>query len=235
MYTYKIFRLIVIIFMITYFIGCFWWLLARYVNTPKDIEKGNTFIEYFQMNQLFDSQDCLDLHCISDDPDPLCDDKDWLEENCGIRLQTQVIIVCYYALTTLSTVGYGDYYPISRNEKIVGCILMLVGITFFAQIIGSFIEIIQSYDQSMGNEEMGSSLNSWMTLLSRFTDKPLSKALVNSIDQHYTYFWANDRLNSMKKDDEFLNQCPRVVKRHVLLNYLYDDVIFKHRLFFLTT
>lgn len=105
----------------------------------------------------------------------------------------------------------------------------------FAQIIGSFIEIIQSYDQSMGNEEMGSSLNSWMTLLSRFTDKPLSKALVNSIDQHYTYFWANDRLNSMKKDDEFLNQCPRVVKRHVLLNYLYDDVIFKHRLFFLTT
>jgi hypothetical protein len=93
-----------------------------------------------------------------------------------------VIIVCYYALTTLSTVGYGDYYPISRNEKVVGCILMLVGITFFAQIIGSFIEIIQSYDQSMGNEEMGSSLNSWMTLLSRFTDKPLSKALVNSID-----------------------------------------------------
>lgn len=47
MYTYKIFRLIIIIFLITYFIGCFWWLLARYVNTPQDIEKGNTFIEYF--------------------------------------------------------------------------------------------------------------------------------------------------------------------------------------------
>ena len=57
----------------------------------------------------------------------------------------------------------------------------------------------------MGAEDMGSSLNSWMTLLTRFTDKPLSKALVNSIDQHYTYFWANDRLNSMDKDDEFLN------------------------------
>ena len=55
MYTYKIFRLIVIIFMITYFIGCFWWLLARYVNTPDDIESGNTFIEYFKMNKLFDS------------------------------------------------------------------------------------------------------------------------------------------------------------------------------------
>ena len=38
MYIYKIFRLIVIIFMITYFIGCFWWLLARYIITPEDLE-----------------------------------------------------------------------------------------------------------------------------------------------------------------------------------------------------
>ena len=146
MYVYKIFRLIVIIFMITYFIGCFWWLLARYVNTPHDIKIGNTFIEYFKMNKLFDSQECLDLRCLKKDKSTLCDDKDWLEKHCKVSLRTQVIIVCYYALTTLSTVGYGDYYPISRNEKVVGCILMLVGITFFAQIIGSFIEIIQNYD-----------------------------------------------------------------------------------------
>jgi hypothetical protein len=41
--------------MITYFIGCFWWLLARYVNTEKDIAEGNTFIKYFQMDMLFDT------------------------------------------------------------------------------------------------------------------------------------------------------------------------------------
>ena len=29
----------------------------------------------------------------------------------------------YYALTTLSTVGYGDFYPMSIAEKIVGSIL----------------------------------------------------------------------------------------------------------------
>ena len=53
MYAYKIFRLIVIIFMITYFIGCFWWLLARYVNTQDDVDSGNTFIKYFLMEKLF--------------------------------------------------------------------------------------------------------------------------------------------------------------------------------------
>jgi hypothetical protein len=44
MYTYKIFRLIVIVFLITYFIGCFWWLIVRYINNDKDIERSNTFI-----------------------------------------------------------------------------------------------------------------------------------------------------------------------------------------------
>jgi hypothetical protein len=29
---------------------------------------------------------------------------------------TQMIISCYFALTTLSTVGYGDLYPISYQE-----------------------------------------------------------------------------------------------------------------------
>jgi hypothetical protein len=82
MYVYKIFRLIVIIFMITYFIGCFWWLLARFVNTPYDIEIGNTFIEYFKMNKLFKNKECLDLTCLGNEPSPLCDDQEHLDEFC---------------------------------------------------------------------------------------------------------------------------------------------------------
>lgn len=44
MYSYKIFRLIIIVFMITYIIACFWWLLVRYVNNKTDVENRNTFI-----------------------------------------------------------------------------------------------------------------------------------------------------------------------------------------------
>lgn len=54
--------------------------------------------------------------------------------------------MCYYALTTLSTVGYGDYFPISVNEMIVGILFMLVGIVSFSGIMGSFMEIIENYD-----------------------------------------------------------------------------------------
>ena len=61
--------------------------------------------------------------------------------------------MCYYALTTLSTVGYGDYFPISVNEMIVGILFMLVGIVSFSGIMGSFMEIIEKYDQKMGGED----------------------------------------------------------------------------------
>jgi len=100
--------------------------------------------------------------------------------------------------------------------------------------MSSFIEIIQNYDQRMGNEDKGSELNNWMTLLTRFTNRPLDKELVGEIDNNFSYYWAKDRLFGMNKDDEYLNQCPRQVKRHILINYLFDDIIFKFRNFFNT-
>lgn len=57
----------------------------------------------------------------------------------------------------------------------------------------------------MGSEDKGSELNNWMTLLTRFTNKPLTKTLINQIDKHFSYYWANNRLKSITKDDEYLN------------------------------
>ena len=56
----------------------------------------------------------------------------WKSENCQQDYTTQGIIACYYALTTLSTVGYGDYYPISIREMLVGIVFILFGIVFFS-------------------------------------------------------------------------------------------------------
>lgn len=146
-----------------------------------------------------------------------------------------MIISCYFSLTTLSTVGYGDLYPVSTNEMIVGIIVMLLGIVFFSHIMGSFIEIISNYDKRMGSVDRGTELHNWMTLLTRFTNnKPLPKTLINQIDNHFAYYWANDRLNAISKDDEFLSALPRQIKRHIIKHYLFDDIFFRFRLFFNT-
>lgn len=64
--------------------------------------------------------------------EPYEDGKTWKQLNCVPDVLTQVIIVCYFALTTLSTVGYGDYYPISINEILIGIGYMLIGIVCFS-------------------------------------------------------------------------------------------------------
>ena len=54
MYSYKIFRLIIIVFMITYIIACFWWFLVQNINTEEDIKNQNTFITSNLLDEVFD-------------------------------------------------------------------------------------------------------------------------------------------------------------------------------------
>ncbi|CDW87085.1 cation channel family protein [Stylonychia lemnae] len=168
MYAYKIFRLVIIAIIITYFIGCFWFLVSNDLNQDEDIQNGNTFVKYFELDQT----------------------DNW----------RQLIVSCYFALTTLATVGYGDYYPISNLERIIAVFIMLCGVAFFSYIMGSFIEIISNYEKKMGVIDKGTDLHNWMTLLTRFTNnKPLPKSLSAQIENHFGYFWANDRLASLSQ------------------------------------
>ena len=48
----------------------------------------------------------------------------------------KIIVSWYYSMTTLTTVGYGDYYPISNTEIFVAVCYMLCGVVFFSYIMG---------------------------------------------------------------------------------------------------
>lgn len=52
------------------------------------------------------------------------------------------MIVIYYAFTTLSTVGFGDFNPKSEVERIVTIIVLLLGVASFSYIMGQFIDIL---------------------------------------------------------------------------------------------
>ena len=87
---------------------------------------------------------------------------------------SRLIICCYYALTMLSTVGYGDYYPISNLEMVMTVVLMLAGVAFFSFIMGNFMDIIAQYEEKMGIPDMTSHLTTWIVSLERFNGgKPL--------------------------------------------------------------
>lgn len=65
----------------------------------------------------------------------------------------QMIIPMYYAFTSLSTVGFGDYHPKSNAERIFCTIILLFGVMIFSYIMGVFIEMIESAKQK--NQDLG--------------------------------------------------------------------------------
>ncbi len=52
------------------------------------------------------------------------------------------IAAMYYALTTLTTVGFGDYYPISDVERMVGSFMLLFGVMTSNFIMGELLNIV---------------------------------------------------------------------------------------------
>jgi len=89
MFIFKIFRLCIIAFMITYFIGCFWWMLVDYINTTVDKKKGDTFAYRFAIDQYYmNSPDiCKNSYCvehIESGGKVNCINASWVEKNCHI-------------------------------------------------------------------------------------------------------------------------------------------------------
>ena len=82
----------------------------------------------------------------------------------------KLIISCYFALTTLSTVGYGDFSPVSNIERTVTIIIMLAGVAFFSFIMTNFIEILSNYEKKMGVVDKSGDLHNWLILLTRFNN-----------------------------------------------------------------
>jgi len=97
-----------------------------------------------------------------------------MDPSSGVTPTYQLIVSCYYALTTLSTVGYGDYYPVNSLERVIAVVLMLGGVAFFSYIMGNFIEILTSYEKKMGVTDNSGDLNNWVAIVQRFASQPLT-------------------------------------------------------------
>jgi len=145
----------------------------------------------------------------------------------------RLIICCYFALTTLATVGYGDFTPQSNIERIFGILIMILGIALFSYIMGNFNDVLSNYDKQMGIVDKSADLQTWITSLTKFThNQPLPRDLVQKIDEHFKFFWKNDRLSTLTPNDKYLQQMPKPLK-HELIRYLFDDIFSLFRGFLL--
>ena len=111
MQVYKIVRLVVIIFTSSYFLGIIWHIYAV------DIQE-TTFVDGFPVEQNFRTV-------------KLKHDEKMEDTNLE-----RLIKVWYFAITTLSTIGYGDFAPVSTNERLIVSFILLFGVAIFSFIMG---------------------------------------------------------------------------------------------------
>ena len=121
--SFKITQLVVLILSCSFFLGIFWIIICRDIF---DWENTEDYDVYNQSNSFYSYYGFIDD----------------LQKDRNFDAMTKLI---YWALTTLSTIGYGDFLPKSVNEKIIVCIVMISGVSVFTYIIGKFITILNGY------------------------------------------------------------------------------------------
>ncbi len=57
-----------------------------------------------------------------------------------------VIICWYYAFTSLTTVGFGDYHPWNNYERLLCAFILLFGVAIFSYIMNIFIDLLGQYN-----------------------------------------------------------------------------------------
>ena len=113
------------------------------------------------------------------------------------------IIVVYYAFTSLSTVGFGDFNPRSNSERLVISLVLLFGVAIFSYIMGELIEILEKNKSLNADLDEGDSLSKFFGLLRRFNDNvPMNQTLKEKIEKHFDYKWKKDKNQSVNDDEE---------------------------------
>ena len=154
----------------------------------------------------------------------------------------QFIITWYFIFTTLMTVGYGDLYATNKYEMGLAIILLVAGPTWFAFTMGKAISIIEKLYTIGGKEDKMGQLNIWLSKLEH-EKQIMPIKLKEKIQDHFLYFWRNDRLGSMAniatENDEnfskishgFLNQLPKAMQLKII-DHMFDDFFYRFKYFF---
>lgn len=80
------------------------------------------------------------------------------------------IILTYFAFTSLSTVGFGDFSPRSNVERIFCAFILLFGVAIFSYIMGNFIDILSSFQTLLAGLDDGDNLSRFFGILKKFND-----------------------------------------------------------------
>ena len=142
-------------------------------------------------------------------------------------MQNSAIIV-YFMFTTLSTVGLGDFNPKSEIERLIMCLVLLLGVTCFAYIMSVLVAIVQEVQVATAEPEESQKLSRWLLLLQHFNkNKPLPAEMIAYFEKYFEYFWRNDKNSSVDSDENMalMSELPNEIRTSIFKDFLFEDFL----------
>jgi hypothetical protein len=137
------------IFNIVFFMGIFWYVIC-------DLVYDNFILE----NDFCDDHNLTWRSCPYNNL--------YFLENFGLLDQStlsHVVILMYFSFTTLSCIGFGDYYPVADVERLIAIFILLFGVAMFTIIKDNFCQILFSFMDLTANFDDSDNINMFLSLL----------------------------------------------------------------------
>jgi len=128
----------------------------------------------------------------------------------------QYVLSLYWSVVTFTTVGYGDFSPVSSVEQIFGVVYMLLNVVLMSWMIGSITLLIVKKDEKTGMYREALQILKKYSSLHNF-DRKLTKRLKTQLKLNFD----NDEL----ADEHVLQFFPSGVRRKVLRRLYLGSVL----------
>ena len=131
---------------------------------------------------------------------------------------TRAIIATYFAFTSLSTVGFGDYHPRSNIERLIGAFILMFVVAIFSFIMGNFIMIIETLKNYNEDPDYGIELFKFFGTIKKFNkNQELDINLRNQFEEYFDYRWSHDKNSAFGSDDthQFFPQLPQDLQNSI--------------------
>ncbi len=134
----------------------------------------------------------------------------------------QYILSLYWAATTMATIGYGDITPKRTIEYLTTIIIMVVGASVYAFIIGNIASLISELDTAKLSYR-----NKVESLIQYLRYQQVPKELIHKISNYYEYLWVRER--GFREENLFVELPPS--SRLEVLQYITRELLERVPLF----
>jgi len=118
------------------------------------------------------------------------------------------VAAIYWVFTTMTTVGYGDFFPMNNWERAFAVVVMIIGATVFGYIVGSVAEMATHTRQNPSAQHI-------FTMRQYCEEHGFHQKLINSIRRHYD-FWFQE-MSPFEYEPEILQRLPHPLRKEVIL------------------